>query len=102
MKTVNYNIRLDPHIKHRAEQTFSAFGMNLSEAINIFLHKAIMVQGLPFEVRELRPNERLREAMEEADRILEECKAGKRQTYATIAEMNAAMDAEDKAEGIDV
>ncbi|MDR3270541.1 MAG: type II toxin-antitoxin system RelB/DinJ family antitoxin [Peptococcaceae bacterium] len=52
MKTTNYNIRVNPEIKKQAEQTFAAFGLNLSEAINIFLHKSIMVHGLPFNVRE--------------------------------------------------
>jgi len=51
MKTANYNIRLNPDIKAKAERIFAAFGLNLSEAINIFLHKSIMEHGLPFEVR---------------------------------------------------
>ena len=50
MKTTNYNVRLNPEIKAQAEKTFALFGMNLSEAINIFLHKSIMENGLPFEV----------------------------------------------------
>ena len=37
MKTTNYNIRIDPEIKAKAEQTFADFGLNLSEAINVFL-----------------------------------------------------------------
>jgi len=50
MKTTNYNVRLNPEVKTKAEETFALFGMNLSEAINIFLHKAIMEHGLPFQV----------------------------------------------------
>ena len=38
MKTANYNIRLDPSVKAKAEETFAGFGLNLSEAINVFLH----------------------------------------------------------------
>jgi DNA-damage-inducible protein J len=52
MKTTNYNIRLNPEIKAKSEEIFSAFGLNLSDAINIFLHKSIMDKGLPFEVRQ--------------------------------------------------
>ncbi|MDR1100859.1 MAG: type II toxin-antitoxin system RelB/DinJ family antitoxin [Clostridiales bacterium] len=52
MKTTNYNVRINPEIKAKAEETFAAFGLNLSEAINIFLHKSLMVHGLPFDVRE--------------------------------------------------
>jgi DNA-damage-inducible protein J len=50
MKTANYNVRLNPEIKTEAEKTFALFGMNLSEAINIFLHKSIIENGLPFAV----------------------------------------------------
>lgn len=57
MKTANYNIRINPEIKQKAEKTFAAFGMNLSEAINIFLYKALQVNGLPFDVRREFPQE---------------------------------------------
>jgi addiction module RelB/DinJ family antitoxin len=51
MKTSNYNIRLDPVVKSEAEKTFAAFGLNLSEAITVFLHKAIMERGFPFSLK---------------------------------------------------
>ena len=51
MKTTNYNIRLDPIIKAKAEDTYAAFGLNLSEAINVFLHTSIKQGGFPFDVR---------------------------------------------------
>ncbi len=80
MKTANYNIRLDPAVKQEAERTFEAFGLNLSEAINIFLHKSIMVRGLPFEVREPQPSAKLLEAMAEAEQLLKEYANGTRKT----------------------
>ena len=48
MKTVNYSLRMDPLIKSEAEATFSAFGLNLSDAITVFLHTAIKKRGFPF------------------------------------------------------
>ena len=78
MKNVNYNVRLNPEIKSKAEETFAMFGMNLSDAINIFLHKSIMENGLPFEVRERRPNARLLAAMEETEQVLKEYEDGTR------------------------
>jgi len=51
MKTTNYNVRLNPEIKSKAENIFSMCGLNLSQAVNLFLHRAIMVHGLPFEVK---------------------------------------------------
>ena len=41
-KTANINIRIEPEIKNSAEKLFSNFGITLTDAINIFLHKSIM------------------------------------------------------------
>ena len=78
MKTANYNIRIDPIIKAKAEDTFAVFGLNLSEAINVFLHKAIMEHGFPFEVRESKPTVKLLHAIEETDQIIAEYRKGTR------------------------
>jgi len=70
MKSANYNIRLDPDVKARAEETFAVYGLNLSEAINVFLHASILRRGFPFELREPKPNTGLLRAMEETERAL--------------------------------
>ncbi|MCL1884663.1 MAG: type II toxin-antitoxin system RelB/DinJ family antitoxin [Defluviitaleaceae bacterium] len=102
MKTTNYNIRLDPVIKAKAEETYSEFGLNLSEAINVFLHMSIKWRGFPFDVRNPKPNTIV--AMQEAEQIIDEYNSGKRtpKTYANVREMFAAMDADDASEDIDV
>jgi len=99
MKTTNYNIRLDPVIKTKAEETFAEFGLNLSQAITIFLHMSIKRCGFPFELTRYNPNEMLRASFKEADILLANPNI---KGYATIEELNAAMDAEDEAEGEDV
>lgn len=96
MKTSTYSIRLDPIIKADAEKTFAAFGLDLSEAITVFLHRAISVRGFPFDVREM-PNDRLRAAIREADALLADPSL---KTYATVEELNAALDAEDEADDV--
>ena len=78
MKTANYNIRLDPEIKIKAEKTFAVFGLNLSEAINVFLHTAILRHGFPFELREPRLNSDVLQAMEETEQLLREYANGTR------------------------
>ena len=98
MKTTNYSLRLDPEIKSQAEAIFSELGLNLSDALNVFLHMSIKWRGFPFEVSLLEPKQRLLESMKEADEITAQIHAGTRKPYATVAEMNAAMDAEDKTE----
>ena len=94
MKTANYNIRLDPAVKAKAEETYAEFGLNLSEAINVFLHMSIKWQGFPFEVRSSKPNTQTVSAILEAEQILSEYNTGRRtpKAFANAHEMFAAMD----------
>ena len=100
MKTANYNIRLDPAIKAKAEETYAEFGLNLSEAINVFLHMSIKWAGFPFEVRNPKLNAETLLAMQETESILEEYNNGTRtpRAFTNARDMFAAMDAEDEAE----
>ena len=50
MPTASLNIRIDSNVKKQAQELFSALGMDMTTAINVFLRKAIRVQGMPFEV----------------------------------------------------
>jgi len=104
MKTANYNIRLDPDIKLKAEETYAQFGLNLSEAINVFLHMSIKWSGFPFEVRNPQLKAETILAIQETDEMVEEYNNGMRmpRTFTNAREMFEAMDAEDKAEGDDV
>ena len=104
MKTANYNIRLDPAIKAKAEETYAEVGLNLSEAINVFLHMSIKWEGFPFDVRNPKLNAETILAMQETENILEEYNNGTRppRAFSSAREMFAAMDAEDAAEGEDV
>jgi len=101
MKTTNYSIRLDPDIKAKAEKTFSEFGLNLSEAINVFLHMSIKRCGFPFEIRDPKLNAETLLAIQETEQILTEYKDGTRtpKSFANAREMFSAMDLEDKMEG---
>ncbi len=69
-KSANINIRIDPEIKLSAEKIFSSFGITITDAINIFLHKSIMEGGLPFEVKQTRYNAETEAAMKEAKAIM--------------------------------
>ena len=101
MKTANYNIRLDPAVKSKAEETFAEFGLNLSEAINVFLHMSIKRNGFPFEIRNPKLNADTLSAIQETEQILEEYSNGSRapKSFSNAHEMFAAMDLEDEAEG---
>ena len=68
-KTANLNIRIDPETKSTAEQLFASFGITLTDAVNMFLHKSIMEGGLPFELKQPRYNTATEAAMVEARKI---------------------------------
>ena len=59
--TTNFTVRLDRRVKADAEKLFNDLGMTLSGAFNIFLHQALLVQGLPFELSRLVTEVRLQE-----------------------------------------
>ena len=65
-QTSNLTVRLDKQVKQDAEKLFNELGMTLSGAINIFLHPALEVEGLPFQVKKKRPNRETLAAMKEA------------------------------------
>lgn len=69
-KTANINIRIDPETKLNAEKLFSSFGITLTDAINIFLHKSVMEGGLPFEMKQPRYNIETEAAIEETRAIM--------------------------------
>jgi addiction module RelB/DinJ family antitoxin len=53
MKTqdVRVTIRVNRELKENAEALFEYLGLNMSNAINIFLRKAVDQKGIPFSVK---------------------------------------------------
>jgi DNA-damage-inducible protein J len=50
LKTMSITTRVSPEIKAQAEEITSKLGINVSEAISIFLAQLVIHKGLPFEV----------------------------------------------------
>ncbi|HHV11906.1 MAG TPA: type II toxin-antitoxin system RelB/DinJ family antitoxin [Clostridiales bacterium] len=44
-------IRTDEEIKTKATELFEQLGLNVSDAVNLFLRQVIFAKGLPFEVK---------------------------------------------------
>ena len=67
--TVPTQIRIDEATKKQAVELLEGLGMNLSEAVNMFLKQVVLYRGMPFEIRypELKPE--VIEAMKEAKRM---------------------------------
>jgi DNA-damage-inducible protein J len=74
-KDASLNVRIDSDVKSQAEKVYAQYGMTVSEAVTVFLHKSIMVEGLPFDLRPSIPNKETIEAMAEGDKIIESGKS---------------------------
>ena len=91
-KTSSLNIRLDPEVKSAADGIFSRFGITVADAVNIFLHKAIMTGGLPFDMTLPAYNAETIAAMKEAEGIINGTIPAK--SYSSFQEMVAEIEAE--------
>ena len=60
--------RVDENVKKEAETLFKKMGLNMSTAMNLFLKKCILEQGIPFELKVT--NRETLKAMQETDDIL--------------------------------
>ena len=73
MATIPTQIRIEESTKKQAVELLEGLGLNLSEAVNMFLRQVILRKGIPFEIAypeeilEFKPE--VIEAMEEAKRI---------------------------------
>jgi DNA-damage-inducible protein J len=68
-KTANINVRVEPNLKARVETIFSCYGMTVAQAVDIFLHKALLENGLPFDLREPHYNAETLAAFAEVERM---------------------------------
>jgi DNA-damage-inducible protein J len=89
-KTAILNIRIDPETKLGAEKLFGAFGITITDAVNIFLRQSLMTGGLPFEMRRPRYDAETEAAIQEARAIMAGSIPSK--VYRSVAEMNADID----------
>ena len=69
MATTPAQIRIDAAIKKQATDLFNKLGLDMSGAVNLFLHQCVLRGGLPFNVEMPRYSQRTLDAMDEARRI---------------------------------
>ena len=71
--TIPTQIRIEENTKKQAVELLEGLGLNLSDAVNMFLRQVILRKGIPFDVSypedvwEFKPE--VAEAMKEAERI---------------------------------
>lgn len=64
--TTPTQVRIDSDIKKQATELFSTLGLDMSSAINLFLHQCVLRGGLPFNIELPKYNEETLKAMAEA------------------------------------
>lgn len=64
MRSSQISTRIEPKIKESAEVILKRLGINMSEAINIYLNQIILQKRIPFDIRI--PNDITIKAMEDA------------------------------------
>ena len=69
MATTPTQIRIDADIKKQATALFNELGLDMSSAVNLFLHQCVLRGGLPFNVEMPHYSQRTLDAMNEAIRI---------------------------------
>ena len=68
MLTSEIRSRIEPELKEEAQDVLNRVGLNISDAIRLFLRQVIVAKGLPFEVREI-PNATTQAAILEARQV---------------------------------
>ena len=65
LKVAEIRSRIEPDLKENATRILASCGLNVSDAVRLFLRQVVAQNGLPFEIKA--PNAVTRAAMEEAD-----------------------------------
>ena len=88
MNTVPTQIRIDADTKSKAMKLFRALGLDMSSAVNLFLHQCLLRGGLPFSVEVPNYSEETLAAMEEGRRISQDPNV---KSYGSIEELKEAL-----------
>ncbi len=89
MASTPTQVRIDSEIKKQASAVFANLGLDMSTAVNMFLHQCVLHQGLPFAVEIPQYSEKTLEAMAEARRI---SRSPDVKGYTSMEELKAALD----------
>ncbi len=69
-KTDILNIRVEPELKKEVEITLNDLGMNIADAVTIFLKQVVLTESIPFTIKKPRFSDEMLDAIAEADEML--------------------------------
>ena len=91
MATTPTQVRIDSDIKQDASALFARLGLDMSSAVNIFLHQCVLRGGLPFTVEVPQYSKQTLDAMAEARRISRDPDI---KGYTSMEELKAALESD--------
>jgi len=90
--TTPTQIRIDSDIKTQANKIFALLGLDMSSAVNLFLHQCVIRGGLPFNVEIPNYNAETLAAIEEAKQISNDANVP---GFKTVEELKKALEDND-------
>jgi len=89
MQTKNavLNIRINPDLKKNCEELYASFGITITDAVNMFLSKSLIENGLPFELKKSKYNLDTINALKEGVALRQDIKNGKIKPYSNATDM---------------
>ena len=91
MASIPTQIRIDADTKQQAAVLFGQLGIDMSTAVNLFLHQCVMRGGLPFAVEVPQYNQSVLDAMAEARTISRDPDVP---GYTSMEDLKVALEAE--------
>jgi DNA-damage-inducible protein J len=73
---------MDTKLKREAEELFSDLGINMTTAMTMFLKQAVIVQGIPFNVKRRTPNAATLNAIDDVNNV-----RGMSRTFDSVADL---------------
>ena len=94
-KTDIINIRIEPELKKSVEQTLNDLGMNIADAVTIFLKQVVMTESIPFEIKKPKQyNKETLNAIKEAKKMNKNPQ--KYETFNNVEELMEDLNNEDE------
>lgn len=86
MATIPIQIRIDEQLKKQSMELFDNLGLDMSEAITMFLKQCVLHNGLPFAVEMPRYSQEVIDAMAEAKALSRDPSTKRYQSFGEVLE----------------
>ena len=93
-KTDTINIRIEPELKKEVEKTLNDLGMNIADAVTVFLKQVVLTESIPFEIKKPKYNKETIEAIKEALEMIKNPTNYK--TFNSVDELMEELNSEDE------